>query len=242
MMKLVLTSRVVSVALVASFVVGCSGADADSQRDDLATTGEDGALTIQGWAQPSAADKESAATTYANVDPNHVVPADLLANALAFVVANKEKLDNTTYVTVVDFSKHSGKKRFFIVNLETGAVEPHVVAHGYGSDPNSTGFAKKFSNVDGSGMSSLGFYVTGETYDGKNGYSLRLDGVSNTNSHVRERAVVVHGASYVSPGRSAQGHSAGCFALADEESSAVIKKLRGGSLIYADRSGNLSEM
>ncbi len=239
-MKLVLTSRVVSVALVASFVVGCGSADGGGD-ESLGTSGEDGALTIQGWKEPSADDRTTAQTTYANVDPGHVVPADLLANALAFVVANKEKLDNTDYVTVVDFARHSGKNRFFLINLETGKVEPHVVAHGYGSDPNSTGFAKRFSNVDGSGMSSLGYYVTGETYQGKNGFSLRLDGVSNTNSHVRERAVVIHGASYVSPGRSSQGHSAGCFALADEESSAVIKKLKGGSLIYADRSGNLSE-
>ena len=75
--------------------------------------------------------------------------------------------------------------------------------------------------------------MTGETYDGKHGNSLRLDGVSPTNSNARARAVVMHGADYVSEGRSKQGRSWGCLALPSPDKDAVIAKLKGGSVIYA---------
>jgi hypothetical protein len=222
-------------AALGSLVAGCSGGDDEA----LGTTGEEGAL--HGWSEPTASDAQTALANHADVDPNHVVPRDLLGRALAFHDLNEDRLDNPKYVTVVDFARHSGKRRFFIVDVDSGAVEPHVVAHGSGSDPGNSGYAKKFSNVSGSEMSSLGYYVTAETYQGKHGYSLRLDGVSSTNSRVRDRDVVVHGASYVEAGRSQQGRSNGCFALPDDESTSVIKKIRGGSVIFAERSGTFED-
>ena len=111
------------------------------------------------------------------------------------------------------------------------------MAHGSGSDPNDEGVPTVFSNVNNSHQSSLGFYLTAETYLGKWGLSLRLDGLSETNNHnARPRAIVMHGASYVKDGRSKQGRSWGCPAIPMAERDAVIAKLKSGSLMYADRS------
>jgi len=120
--------------------------------------------------------------------------------------------------------------------MKSGAVQAVHVAHGSGSDPRNTGRATVFSNEDGSNCSSLGYYLTAETYDGKHGYSCRMDGLSTTNSNVRERAVVIHGADYVHDSDVKQGRSWGCFALAMTMRTSVIDRLKGGSLIYAGRS------
>jgi hypothetical protein len=120
--------------------------------------------------------------------------------------------------------------------MKSGSVSQHVVAHGKGSDPNGTGFVERFSNVSGSNASSQGFYLASETYQGKHGLSLRLDGLSSTNNQARARAVVIHAASYVSDGNSKQGRSWGCPALEPGETSGVISRLKGKSLIYAAKS------
>jgi len=211
----------------------------DGGDEDLTVEGEersDSALTAGQFHTPPAMspdERDAVLSKYDDLDPHHVIAKSLRDKAILFFDYNHDKLTNTRYLTVVDFSLHSGKQRFFIVNTETGSVEAHVVAHGSGSDPNGTGYAKRFSNVSGSNASSLGFYATGETYSGKHGRSLRLDGLSSTNDNVRERAVVIHGAAYVSEGRSVQGRSWGCLALPENVKDAVIDKLKGGSLIFA---------
>ena len=90
-----------------------------------------------------------------------------------------------------------------------------------------------FSNTPGSEMSSRGFYLTAETYQGSNGLSLVLDGLSTTNSNARSRAIVIHGAEYVSPG-SLIGRSWGCPALDMRYYIEVINQIKGGVLIYAE--------
>lgn len=87
-------------------------------------------------------------------------------------------------------------------------------------------------------QSSLGVYRTAETYQGKHGYSLRLDGLSpGKNSNARKRAIVVHGADYASPRHLLKfdklGRSWGCPALPREQSRAIIDTIKGGSVIYA---------
>lgn len=87
-------------------------------------------------------------------------------------------------------------------------------------------------------QSSLGVYRTAETYQGKHGYSLRLDGLSpGKNSNARKRAIVVHGADYASPRHLQKfdklGRSWGCPALPREQSRAIIDTIKGGSVIYA---------
>jgi len=225
-------------AITAACAPGCAASDDGTDDDENVTVdGEEAsASALSGTSFPVpnlTPDQKAEVFSHYDVDPDGVVPKTMLVDAVVFFDANKDKIKNKSYLTVVDFSKHSGKERFFVVNMQTGAVQPHVVAHGSGSDPGNTGFATRFSNVNNSNESSLGYYVTGETYNGKHGNSLRLDGVSPTNSNVRSRAIVVHGADYVSEGRSKQGRSWGCFALPQPDKDAIIAKLKNGSVIYA---------
>ncbi|MGE0632873.1 MAG: murein L,D-transpeptidase catalytic domain family protein [Pseudobdellovibrionaceae bacterium] len=170
---------------------------------------------------------------YDHLDPDHVVPTTALQKAVAYFDANQSKIKNKNYMIVLDFSRHSGKKRFYIINMKTGAVESFKTAHGKYSDPDHDGYATSFSNTNGSGKSSIGFYLTAETYYGANGYSLKLDGLSSTNSNARSRAVVIHPANYVSENSSKQGRSLGCPALDPKHSEKIIEKIKRGSLIYA---------
>jgi len=224
-------------AITAACAPGCAASDEADDDENITVEGEEGsasALTGSDYPVPNlTADQKAEIFGRYDVDPNHIVPKTMLVDAVVFFDANKAKIKNKNYLTVVDFTKHSGKERFFVVNMQTGAVQPHVVAHGSGSDPGNTGFATRFSNVNNSNESSLGYYLTAETYNGKHGNSLRLDGLSPTNSNVRSRAVVIHGADYVSEGRSKQGRSWGCFALPQGDKDAIIAKLKGGSVIYA---------
>ncbi len=174
---------------------------------------------------------------YAHLDPTHIVPTKLLGRAVAFFDANKSIITNKDFVTVVDFSPHSGKKRLFVIDMKSGVVKAHVVAHGKMSDPSYTGYtgyATSFSNVSGSNMSSIGFSVTGDTYFGSHGRSLRLQGLSPTNSNMLSRAIVIHGASYVVEGQAKQGRSLGCFVFDQNDKDDIIDMLEGGSLLYAD--------
>src|SRR5205823_4117004 len=98
---------------------------------------------------------------------------------------------------------------------------------------NDTGMAVSFSNTVNSLQSSLGFFLTAETYNGVHGESLRIDGLSDTNDNVRERVVVIHSAAYVDNSNTKQGRSNGCFALTESEKPEIVLHLKNGSLIYA---------
>jgi hypothetical protein len=159
----------------------------------------------------------------------------LFEKARAFYEARRKEIPNQRYLTIVDFSQRSSKARFFLFDLASGAVEKHFVAHGQGSDPHNTGYATLFSNVPDSRMSSLGFYLTLGTYQGKNGHSLHLRGLESTNSNAEARAIVMHPANYVSDSKGRAGRSWGCPALDPAVSQAVIDRVRGGSLLLIDR-------
>jgi hypothetical protein len=146
--------------------------------------------------------------------------------------AHRSEVTDTRYLTIVDYTLPSDEPRLFILDRDTGKVQSYLVAHGRGSDPGFTGMATKFSNTSGSRMSSLGAYVTENTYYGKHGLSLRLDGLDATNSNAYERAIVVHGADYVSPGRSVQGRSWGCPAVEERYASKIIGEIKDGTLLY----------
>ena len=138
-------------------------------------------------------------------------------------------------LTIVDFSKPSTEKRCFVLDLKNQKLLYHtLVAHGKNTGIN---FAKKFSNKSGSYQSSLGFYKTAETYIGKHGYSLRLDGMEkNINHKARERAIVIHGADYVSDSfirrHGRLGRSWGCPALPVEQSEEIITTIKDGSCLF----------
>jgi hypothetical protein len=109
------------------------------------------------------------------------------------------------------------------------------VAHGRNSGEN---FATRFSNVEGSLQSSLGLFRTAETYQGDNGYSLRMDGLEpGINDRARERALVMHGAWYVDPLQALKqgrlGRSLGCPALRPQVAHALIDSIKQGQLLFA---------
>lgn len=174
----------------------------------------------------------SLAQDYSHLDPDGLVPKNLLNEALNFYQQNQAKIKNSKLMGIIDFKVHNSKERFFLIDMDSGFVETYLTAHGKNSDPDFDGYATKFSNVDGSLMSSLGFYLTAESYYGSNGYSLRLDGLSSTNSNARARAIVIHGADYVSPGGKI-GRSFGCPALEERYHQDVIDRLKGGTLLFA---------
>lgn len=164
---------------------------------------------------------------------------DVLKLALADYKAALDKAVTTSPIlSVVDFSKVSGEKRLWVIDLNQDKVLFHeLVAHGLNSGDNST--ATKFSNVRGSYKSSLGLYRTGELfYAGKLGVSLRLHGLNpGINDNVYDRGVIVHGAGYVTEEmaktRGHVGKSLGCFSVRRPIAKELINKIKDGSLIYA---------
>jgi hypothetical protein len=139
-------------------------------------------------------------------------------------------------LTLIDFDRPSQKKRLWVINIEQGKVLFHtLVAHGKASGAD---VPLAFSNKEGSEMSSLGFYRTAPTtYKGKHGLSLKLRGLDpGFNTNAESRAVVLHGAEYVcddfvkTHGR--LGRSQGCPALPVAETAAIIKVIKGGSVMY----------
>ena len=169
-----------------------------------------------------------------NLDPKHLVPTKPLKQALTYYKMHPKEFPNKNYMVIIDYSQHSSKKRMYIINLKTGAVDQHKTAHGKGSDASGTGYAKTFGNDDGTHKSSVGFFRTAETYVGKHGYSLRLEGLSPTNDEAYDRAIVIHAASYVNDnGSGAVGRSWGCPAIDPKIYKQVISEIKEGALIYA---------
>ncbi|MDZ7761164.1 MAG: murein L,D-transpeptidase catalytic domain family protein [Desulfovermiculus sp.] len=142
-------------------------------------------------------------------------------------------------LTIIDFSQPSYKKRLYVVDLkEEKLLYRTYVAHG-----RETGltYAREFSNVPHSYQSSLGFYRTAETYRGKHGYSLRLDGLeTEINDLARQRAIVMHSADYAKESfireHGRLGRSLGCPALPPDISQKIITRIKEGSsvFVYAD--------
>lgn len=137
--------------------------------------------------------------------------------------------------TVIDYSKPSTVKRFAIINIKKEKVLLNTyVSHGANS---GSLLAKKFSNKLNSHQTSLGIFKTAETYFGKHGYSLRLDGLSKTNNKARIRSIVVHGAKYAETAFISKhkylGRSWGCPAVPQSVSKQVINLIKNGTMIYS---------
>lgn len=152
--------------------------------------------------------------------------------AMGYLKKYSNQLKNTKYVTFVDFRRPSTQERMFVINLETKKISRFLVSHGMGSGEL---YANKFSNTDGSHMSSLGLYVIQGDYVGKHGKSLYLDGLEPSNSKARDRHIVMHAANYVSRATINElgylGRSHGCPAMNPADFKLIADKLKNGSLL-----------
>lgn len=180
----------------------------------------------------SESDKKAILDKYQYLDPNKVVPTDLLEVTLLYFDQNKASFANQAYIAIVDFKPRSDAYRFFLIDMTTGLVERYHTTHGINSDKNKNGWAESFGNVVNSGKSSLGFVRTAEVYTGKFKRSLRLDGLSTTNSNIRKRAVVFHGWDKVHEENVIQGLSWGCITIDWNFKDAILDKIKEGGLMY----------
>lgn len=162
--------------------------------------------------------------------------SDCFKKALAGFYDLKQKgLVKRDILTVVDFSLSANTKRLWVIDLSTNTILFNsLVAHGRNTGEE---FAGKFSNKSESFQSSLGFYATGEIYSGKHGMSLKLDGLEKgVNDNARERAVVIHGADYVSESfiknHNRLGRSQGCPAIPVELTASIINAIKDKSCLF----------
>jgi len=150
----------------------------------------------------------------------------------------ENKLDQKHIITIIDFDLSSTKKRLWVLDLKSQKVLFNTyVAHGRNS---GNDLATKFSNISGSNQSSLGFYITSNTYQGKHGLSLLLDGQEKgINDKARSRAIVIHGADYVSANfikkHGRLGRSFGCPSLPKENYREIITTIANGSGLFIHR-------
>jgi hypothetical protein len=159
-----------------------------------------------------------------------------LAMRASSCARRKGAIPESDLLTVIDYSRPSTEPRLYVLDLANGEVlHRELVAHGKHSGANRTRF---FSNEPNSRRTSIGLFVTRDTYVGRHGRSLRLDGLEpGVNDRALERAIVMHGASYVGPRFIAKhgrlGRSWGCPALAPEVAQRVIDVIRDGTPVFA---------
>ena len=150
-------------------------------------------------------------------------------------LVEKGKLTKDDLLSIVDFTKPSSQKRLFVIDLKNSRVLFNTyVAHGQGSGEK---FARHFSNIPESYQSSLGFYITSDTYVGKNGYSMYLSGMEKgINDKAESRAIVMHGAPYVHESfirsQGYIGRSWGCPAVPEKLNRPIIETIKGGSCLF----------
>jgi hypothetical protein len=155
--------------------------------------------------------------------------------ALRYLDLHSAEFSNRRYITIIDYTKPSFKKRLFLIDRETGSVQQYFVSHGKNS---GWAYATRFSNSPGSLQSSKGFFKTGSIYYGKLGPTLELHGLEKgVNDNALIRKIVMHGAWYSNPESIVINHwrlgwSQGCPSLPKEDAPEVIYKIKDGSLLY----------
>ena len=174
-------------------------------------------------------------------DSLNLAEEGLSINVFEMALKGMEKLieagitQRDNIIAIADFSQPSSSKRLYIVDLSNYELKFRTwVAHGRNS---GTEMARRFSNKMSSYQSSPGFYVTKSTYQGKHGYSLRLEGVERgINDNADRRAIVMHGAEYVDPNLIPKlgyiGRSQGCPAIPMNLHRPVIDQLKEGACLF----------
>jgi len=172
----------------------------------------------------------------AGLSPRALAAAlDAVACARSRGVAGRDDL-----LTLIDYSLPSTAPRLWVLDLARGKVLFHeLVAHGAGSGDN---YATRFSNAPDSRQTSLGLFLTGGTYEGGNGYSLKLNGLDRgVNDLAEERRIVMHGAWYVSADHARSfgrlGRSWGCPALPAASARSVIDVIKNGTFLFSYAGG-----
>jgi len=158
-------------------------------------------------------------------DPGGRIRAEILDRAIAAMETHAPKAADTGKLVIVDYA--------------TGAVSAYRAAHGMGTDKDHDGYLDSFSSVPGSQASSEGTFRFAEEYTGKHGQSFRLDGLDETNATSRERAIVIHAASYAEPAFLAQhgklGRSNGCIVFSKDDLAHFIGEVPEGTLIFVGK-------
>lgn len=189
---------------------------------------------------PSAIDASSVTFSRTDFDTSELgtIEMDVFEMALgaASCAVRSGAVGAPSTLTVIDYSRPSSEKRLWVFDLKSKElVYEELVAHGQGSGAN---LPTRFSNENESHQTSLGLFVTSTTYVGRNGYSLRLDGLDKgVNDRARERAIVMHGAPYVNDAfvkaNGRLGRSWGCPAVSADVAREMIDKVKGGGLVFA---------
>jgi hypothetical protein len=144
----------------------------------------------------------------------------------AKAIQKQYRVTNDKYVVMVDYSKSIEEKRLYIVNTKTSKIEmTSIVSHGKNSGKE---YATDFSNVLESNKSSLGAYLTENTYYGHFGYSLNLKGLDKSNSNAKKRKIIFHSSKIMQT-----KWSFGCFSLPEKNTRKIIDMIKGGCLVYA---------
>ena len=197
--------------------------------------------------ETSVADPGVPAPIAVETDPFSVMPAPVesrrvstdvleLAFSAATCAVRAGDVQAPSTLTVIDYSKPSTEKRLWVFDMRTRELlYEELVAHGMGTGDH---LARSFSNDNDSHKTSIGLFVTQDTYVGKNGYSLRLNGLDQGfNDRARERAIVMHGAPYVSDAfvkaQGRLGRSWGCPALREGVARELIDRVKGGNLVFS---------
>lgn len=185
-----------------------------------------------------ASSEMAAETVYSKLNANHLSLPKMqsFSEALKGFYLLKEKgVIQKDILTLVDFSLSSNVKRLWVIDLATNTVLFNsLVAHGKNTGEE---YATSFSNNSSSFKSSLGFYITGEIYQGKHGKSLKLDGLEKgVNDQARARGVVIHAADYVSDAfiksNKRLGRSQGCPAIPAELATDLINTIKNKSCLF----------
>jgi len=156
----------------------------------------------------------------------------------AFEMAYTEGKSTSSIVTVIDYEMHSGEKRLWVIDLEEKKLLFHeFTTHGKGSDRDHDGKMDSASNTSETNKSNVGLLKTGETYYGKHGESMKLDGLEEGfNDNARRRGIVVHSASYADDSfietHGKAGRSKGCPALDPDVTGEIISTIKGGKLVF----------
>ncbi len=172
------------------------------------------------------------------LDPQRLVRPELMSRAMAALDVHSHKITLRDRMYLVDFQKFSGDQRLYEVDLIGGRVTAFRTCHGRGSDPEHSGFARRFSNTPDSHMSSVGAYATaGAGWGAQQGPNVLLDGLEYSNNLARDRAIIIHGADYADPEFLARegklGRSYGCFSTAHTDLPMLRERMGEGRLLFA---------